>query len=314
MNNSLYAGIDVSKAHLDYAFHGEPQTYRVPNTTAGIAQLVADMQAREVVLIVVEATGGLEQAVVKALVAAEQPVALINPRQARDFAKSTGKLAKTDRIDGQGLAHFGAALQPRLYTPPEDTQADLRALQARVRQVTAMLTQEKNRRYSGALILSERIHEHIQWLEKEKAALEGEIQVLIGQEAASQHENELLQSVPGVGPSTAAALIIDLPELGKLSNKQITALVGLAPFNRDSGQYHGRRAIWGGRAQVRTALYMSTLSAIRHNAVIQTFHERLIQAGKAPKVAIVACMRKLLTILNAMVRHDTVWEPQRVPA
>jgi transposase len=307
--NSQYAGIDVSKAYLDYAFHGEGQTWRVKNDPTGIAQLVQAMQARELSEIVVEATGGLERAVVQALVAVGQPVAVVNPRQARDFAKSMGKLAKTDRIDCRGLAQFGFAIQPRLYTPPEDLQQHLIELQARLRQVTEMLTMEKNRLSSAARTMVARIGEHIQWLAVEKEALEGEIQLLIQQDAGLQHEDAILKSVGGVGQATAATLIIDLPELGTLRNKQISALVGLAPFNRDSGQHHGRRAIWGGRAHVRSALYMSALSAIRWNPVIHAFYERLTKAGKVFKVAIVACMRKLLTILNAMVKHDTFWDP-----
>lgn len=304
-----FVGIDVSKAHLDVHVRPLERHIQVGNDPDGISSLLEQLRAYSVRLVVVEATGGYEREVYAQLSAAGMAIARINPRQARDFAKSTGKLAKTDRIDCRGLAQFGFAIQPRLYTPPEDLQQHLIELQARLRQVTEMLTMEKNRLSSAARTMVARIGEHIQWLAAEKEALEDEIQLLIQQDAGLQHEDAILKSVGGVGQATAATLIIDLPELGTLRNKQISALVGLAPFNRDSGQHHGRRAIWGGRAHVRSALYMSALSAIRWNPVIHAFYERLTKAGKVFKVAIVACMRKLLTILNAMVKHDTFWDP-----
>jgi len=311
--NEVDAGIDVSKAYLDYALYGEPHSYRVTNDPAGIAQLVQELQARSVAGIVVEATGGLELGVVTALVEAQQPVAVVNPRQARDFAKSTGKLAKTDRIDGQGLAHFGQALHPRLYVLPTVQAQYLAGVLARRRQVVEMLTAEKNRASSTPQALRPRIREHIAWLEQEKASLDQEVGALIQDNPAWKSQDALLQSVPGVGPGLSATLLVEVPELGRLSGKQVSALVGVAPFNRDSGQARGKRSIWGGRATVRAALYMSALSAIRYNPVIRCFYERLTRAGKPFKVAITACMRKLLVILNAMLKHGQVWDPKSTP-
>ncbi len=308
--NEVYAGIDVAKEHLDYAFHGEGKSYRVNNDEAGIAQIVREMQERKVARIVVEATGGLELGLVAALAAGKQPVALVNPRQARDFAKSTGKLAKTDRIDAQGLAHFGQAIQPRIYVLPEEEAQYLVGVLARKRQIVEMLTAEKNRLSSAPKALRQRIQEHIAWLEAEKAELDKDLGDHLQQSPLWKHKDDLLQSTPGVGPGLSATLLIDVPELGTLTGKQVTALVGVVPFNKDSGTFRGKRAIWGGRAPVRAALYMSTLSAIRFNPVIRTFYERLTQAGKPFKVAITACMRKLLTILNAMLKHDTPWNPK----
>lgn len=308
--NEVYAGIDVAKAHLDYAFYGEVQSYRVTNDADGIAALVQAMQARQVTLVVVEATGGLEMAVVAALAAAQIPVARINPRQARDFAKSTGKLAKTDRIDGHGLAHFGQALHPRPYTLPDAEAQYLAEVLARRRQIVEMVTAEKNHLSSAATPLRQRIQEHIDWLEEEKTRLDQDLMDHIQQSRLWQDKAEVLQSAPGVGPGLSLTLLIDVPELGSLSGKQIAALVGVAPFNHDSGQFRGRRTVWGGRAPVRNALYMSTLSATRFNPVIRTFYQRLTQAGKPFKVAMVACMRKLLTILNAMLKHHQTWAPK----
>ncbi len=308
--SEVYAGIDVSKEHLDYAFYGEGKSYRVKNDEAGIAQIVQEMKERQVARIVVEATGGLEMGVVSALAAEKQPVALVNPRQARDFAKSTGKLAKTDSVDCQGLAHFGQAVRPRIYVLPDNEAQYLGGVLTRRRQIVEMITAEKNRRSSAAKALRGRISEHIAWLEQEKDALDKELGDHIQQSPLWKSKDEILQSTPGVGPGLSAALLIDVPELGTLSGKQVAALVGVAPFNRDSGRLRGKRAIWGGRAAVRATLYMSTLSAIRFNPVIQTFYERLIKAGKPFKVAMTACMRKLLTILNAMIKQGKPWNPK----
>jgi transposase len=306
----IYVGIDVSKNTLDYAFHGETASYQVRNDAEGIATIVRLMQERKVAGIVVESTGGLELALVTALAKAQQPVALVNPRQARDFAKSTGKLAKTDRIDGHSLAHFGQAIRPRLYELPEESAQHLSGVLARKRQIVEMLTTEKNRLSSSPVDMQERIRQHIAWLDSEKEALEQEIEQQIQKSPVWKAKDAILRSTPGVGPATSAALITDLSELGTLNGKQISALVGLAPFNRDSGTFKGRRAIWGGRAYVRSALYMSTLSAIRFNPVIRTFYDRLTKAGKPFKVAVTACMRKLLTILNAMLKHEQFWNPK----
>lgn len=307
--NEGYVGIDVAKHHLDYAFFGETTSTRVSNDPTGISQLVRAVQGRGVARIIVEATGGLEMGVVTALVHAQQPVAVVNPRQARDFAKSTGKLAKTDRIDCHSLAHFGQAIQSRLYELPDEKAQYAAGLVARKRQVTEMLTAEKNRRGSAPPALRPRINEHIEWLEREKAALEQELRELIAQTELLKAKDAVLESTPGVGLGLSSSLLFDMPELGRLSGKQASALIGVAPFNKDSGQWLGKRIIWGGRAEVRAMLYMSTLSATRFNPVIRSFYQRLIQAGKPFKVAIVACMRKLLTILNAMIKHMEPWNP-----
>lgn len=306
----ISAGIDVSKKTLDYAFYGEAASLQVRNAAEGIATIVRVMQARGVAGIVVEATGGLELAVVTGLAKAQQPVAVVNPRQARDFAKSTGKLAKTDRIDGHSLAHFGQAIRPRLYELPAESAQHLSGVLARKRQIIERLTIEKNRLSSAPVDVQDRIRQHITWLDSEKEALEQEIEQQIQQSPVWKAKAAILHSTPGVGPATSATLITDLPELGTLTGKQISALVGLAPFNRDSGSFKGRRAIWGGRASVRSALYMSALSAIRFNPVIRTFYDRLTKAGKPFKVAITACMRKMLTILNAMLKHEERWNPE----
>ena len=312
--SSIFAGIDVSKAHLDYAFHGENQSYRVANDEAGVAQIVTEMQRREMGRIVVEATGGMEMVLVAALAEAKQPVALVNPRQARDFAKSTGKLAKTDQIDCHILAHYGQAIQPRIYELPDAESQYLGAVLARRRQIVEMLTAERNRLSSAPKSLRARIQEHIHWLEEEKGGLDKDLHDHIQQSDLWKAKDEILRSTPGVGPGLSATLLFDVPELGRLTGKEIAALVGVAPFNRDSGKFRGKRIVWGGRAQVRAALYMSALSAIRFNSVIQTFYNRLTKAGKPFKVAITACMRKLLTILNAMVKSGQPWNPKTTAA
>lgn len=312
--NEVYAGIDVAKEHLDYAFYGEGKSYRVNNDEAGIAQIVREMKERKAALIVVEATGGLEMGVVSALAVEKQPVALVNPRQTRDFARSTGKLAKTDSIDCQGLAHFGQAVRPRIYALPDDEAKYLEGVLTRRRQIVEMLTAEKNRRGSAPTAMRARISEHIVWLEQEKDVLDKELDDHIQQSPIWKGKDDILRSTPGVGPGLSATLLFDVPELGTLTGKEVAALVGVAPFNHDSGKLRGKRMVWGGRAQVRAALYMSALSAIRSNTIIQTFYERLTKAGKPFKVAITACMRKLLTILNAMVKSGQHWNPKTTAA
>ena len=312
--DTMFAGIDVSKTHLDYAFHGESKSYQVANDESGAAQIVAEMKRREMGRIVVEATGGLEMVLVAALAEAKQPVALVNPRQARDFAKSTGKLAKTDQIDCHILAHYGQAIQPRIYELPDTESQYLGAVLARRRQVIDMMTAERNRLGIASTSLRKRIQDHIDWLEEEKDALEKDLQDHIQQSPIWKAKDEILRSTPGVGPGLSTTLLFDVPELGMLSGKEIAALVGVAPFNRDSGKFRGKRAVWGGRAQVRSVLYMSALSATRWNPVIRAFYDRLIKAGKPFKVAITACMRKLLTILNAMVKAGQSWNPKTTAA
>jgi transposase len=302
-----YVGIDVSKRHLDVARSPHTQAWRVDHNEAGISAIVARLKELAPALIVLEATGGWETALARALTEAHLPVAVVNPRQVRDFAKATGTLAKTDRLDAQLLARFGATVQPEPRPLPDPATQQVQDLLARRRQLVEMLTAERNRLGQAPARLRERIAKHIEWLEAELAEVEGELEAVEQACAAWQQQSQLLQSVPGVGPVVARTLLAQLPELGRLNRKQIAALVGVAPFNRDSGTLRGKRAVWGGRAAVRAALYMAAVAAVRCNEVIREFYQRLRAAGKAAKVALVACLRKLLTILNAMVKHGTPW-------
>ena len=260
-------------------------------------------------LVVVEATGGLELEVVAALVAAEVSVQVVNPRQVRDFAKATGQLAKTDRLDALVLAHFGAVLQPTPRPIPEVALRDVRALVARRRQLQAMVIAEKNRRSRAPRRLHAQIDEHLTWLRRAVAALDRDLDRTIRGTPAWQASVRRWQSIPGIGPVVSATLLADLPELGTLNRQQIAALVGVAPLNRDSGTRRGTRSCWGGRAHVRTTLYMGTVVATRCNPTIRAYYHRLLAAGKPKKLALVACVHKLLTILNAITRHASVWQP-----
>lgn len=302
-----FIGIDVSKAQLDIAVRPSAEREVISNDEAGIKTLVERMGELRPVLIVLEASGGLERKVTRALASAELPVVVVNPRQVRDFAKATGRLAKTDRIDAAVLALFGEAVRPALRRLPDEVLLELRALIARRRQITEMIVAERNRLSGASKAVRKRIDAHIGWLEAEIDRADKDLDQSIGQSPIWQENQDLLKSVPGVGPVISRTLLAELPELGQLNRKQIAALVGVAPLNRDSGTLKGRRTIWGGRAAVRAALYMAALVASRRNSVIQAFYKRLRHAGKAPKVALVACMRKLLTILNAMIKHKTRW-------
>lgn len=304
----VFVGIDVAKVRLDVALHPSGETWTVPNDEAGIATLVAQLQQRRVALVVLEATGGLELSLLGALGAAALPAVAVNPRQVRDFAKALGRLAKTDRLDAQVLALFAARVRPALRPLPDQATQALSALVARRRQVVEMLTAEKNRRGQAPPAIQTDIAAHIAWLEARLAQLDKELGQHLKQSPLWRAHDDLLQSVPGVGPVLSRTLLADLPELGTLDRKQIAALVGVAPLNRDSGTLHGTRTCWGGRAAVRAVLYMATVAATRCNPVIQTFYRRLCTAGKAKKVALTACMRKLLTILNAMLKHKTRWQ------
>jgi transposase len=261
---------------------------------------------------VLEATGIYQRAAVAALSVAGLPVAVVNPRQARDFAKATGQLAKTDALDARALAHFAEAVRP-MPRPLPDTQADeLRALLARRRQLVTMRTAEQNRLGSALPRLQPDIQAHIAWLNTRLTTLDDDLDTTLRASPVWQEREELLRSVPGIGPVCARTLLLDLPELGTLSRQRLAALVGVAPLNRDSGTLRGSRTTWGGRAHVRATLYMSTLVAVRYNPLLKAFYERLRAAGKAAKVALTACMRKLLTILNAMMKHHASWQPEEV--
>jgi transposase len=279
----------------------------VSNDTAGIEALVKRLSENRPALIVLEATGGVERAVTRALASAELPVVVVNPRQVRDFAKATGQLAKTDRIDALVLARFAEAVRPAVRPLPDELTIELRALIARRRQITEMIVAERNRLSPASKAVRKRIEAHIRWLESELDRADQDLDQSIRQSPIWQENQELLQSVPGIGPVISRTLLAELPELGQLNRKQMAALVGIAPLNRDSGTMRGRRTIWGGRASVRAVLYMAALVASKRNAIIRAFYQRLRTAGKAPKVALVACMRKLLTILNSMIKHKTRW-------
>lgn len=305
--SSIFIGIDVSKDRLDVARHPSNETESVNHDRAGIESLVKRFQQIRPTLIVLEATGGVERDVTRALAAAELPVIVINPRQVRDFAKATGQLAKTDRIDARVLAHFAQAVRPSVRPLPDEVTLELRALIARRRQLTEMIVAERNRLSGASKAVRKRIAAHLRWLEAELEGADKDLDQRIRQSPIWQENEDLLKSVPGIGPIVSRTLLAELPELGKLNRRQIAGLVGVAPYNCDSGRLQGRRAIWGGRASVRAVLYMAALVASRRNAVIRLLYQRLLKAGKARKVALVACMRKLLTILNAMIKHKTRW-------
>ena len=303
----IFVGIDVSKERLDIAVRPCGARDSVANDETGFVALVERLRTIQVALIVLEATGGLERHVVRALAAADLPVIVVNPRQVRDFAKATGQLAKTDRIDAEVLARFAEVVRPALRPLPDEVTLELRALIARRRQITDMLTAEKNRLPQAPKGVQKRIGAHIRWMQAELERIDTELDKAIRQSPIWREREDVLRSAPGIGPVVSRTLLADLPELGSLNRKQIAALVGVAPFNRDSGTLRGRRAVWGGRAHVRAALYMAALVASRRNPVIREFYKRLRAAGKAPKVALTACMRKLLTILNAMLKHRVPW-------
>lgn len=306
---AVNVGIDVSKKHLDVAVRPTGESWQVPNTPAGIQRLVAQLRPLAPTRIVLEATGKMEVAATSALAEAHLPVIVINPRQVRDFARAGGTLAKTDRLDARVLAHFAEAMRPPVR-PLLDAQAQaLSALVARRRQLVEMLAAEKNRLGSAPASLRAGIRAHVEWLRRQVAKLEKHLAQLIQASPLWQEAAALVGSAPGVGPVLTTTLVADLPELGQLNRKQIAALVGVAPLNRDSGALRGKRMVWGGRAHIRATLYMATLVAVRHNPVLKTFYQRLRTAGKPAKVALTACMRKLLTILNAMLKHRTPWAP-----
>jgi transposase len=299
----VFVGIDISKDRLDIALRPTGEREAVANAEPAIAALVARLQAYHPTLIVLEATGGFELAVTAALAAARQPVVVVNPRQVRDVAKATGKLAKTDALDAAILAQVAEAVRP----VPEATTQALGALLTRRRQLVAMRTAESNRLGTALPPVRNGIRAHLAWLDRQLAQFDEDLTRAIRESPVWREKDDLLQSAPGVGPVLARTLLASLPELGTLTRQQLAALVGVAPLNRDSGTFRGTRRVWGGRAHVRATLYMSALVSTRFNPVIRVFSQRLCAAGKAKKVALTACMRKLLTILNAMLKHQTPW-------
>jgi transposase len=303
-----FIGIDVSKQLLEVAVHKSAYHSRFPNDLKKFPELIAELIALRPARIVLEATGGLERPLLQALHTAGLPVVLINPRQVRDFAKALGQLAKTDQLDARVLAHFAAAVEPPLrpIKAAEDTELD--ALMGRRNQLSDMLGAEKNRRGSAATEAARAdVEAHIAWLEQRLKALDKQLKDQLKRSVTWQQKDQILQSVKGIGFVTSVSLLADCPELGQLNRHQIAKLVGVAPLNRDSGKQRGTRHIFAGRAQVRSKLYMATLTAIRCNPVIKAFYQRLIDRNKLKKVAIIACMRKLLTIINVMVRDNKLW-------
>ncbi len=311
---ACYVGIDVAKAWLDVAVRPSGVRWRTAHAEADLPPLVDQLRQLGPQLVVLEATGDYERVVVARLATAGIPIAVVNPRQVRDFAKATGRLAKTDQLDAGVLAHFAEAVRPQSRPLPDEQAQALGALVERRHQVVTMLAAEKNRRQQAAPLVRPLIAEHIAWLERALTELDRELDRLLRASPLWRERDDLLRSVPGIGPVVSLTLLADLPELGTLTHKQIAALVGVAPLNRDSGAARGKRVVWGGRARVRTVLYMGALAAMRCNPVIRAFWTRLRERGKPPKVALVACMHKLLTILNAMMRQRLAWQPPTVEA
>jgi len=309
-------GIDVAKDRLDIHARPTGETWRVAHTPDQFPALIARFKELDAERIVIEATGGLEVLLATQLAAAGLPVVVINPRQARDFAKAAGQLAKTDQVDARVLAHFGEALQPPVRPLPDEETRALEALLTRRRQLVDMLVAEKNRHaaLSRRPELQENVAEHITWLNRHIADLDDQLKQQIERSPIFCREDRLLQSVPGIGDVTSRTMLACLPEIGKLTDKQIGALVGVVPFARQSGRWQGEAHIRGGRSEVRTVLYMATLSAIRCNPTIKTFYQHLLAKGKKKKVALTACMHKLLTILNAIVRHQEEWRTPQTSA
>lgn len=311
-----WVGIDVSKATLDVCVVPGAKHWQVRNGSKGLDELVEQLAALQVQRVVLEASGGYEAAVVAALVARELPVVVVNPRQVRDYARATGQLAKTDRLDAEVLAHFGEAIRPEVRAMPDATTRSLRAVVTRRRQLQEMLTAEQHRLMQAALQdapepLREQLGEHIQWLRQQLAEIDDDLHGQLQASPVWREREDLLRTIPGIGPVTSATLLTQLPELGKLDRKAVAKLVGVAPLNADSGTQHGRRQIWGGRGSVRAVLYMAALVATRCNGPIRAFYERLREAGKPTKVALIACMRKLLLVCNSVLRTGTAWQATR---
>ena len=311
-----YVGIDVAKDWLDVATWPQAESLRVGNHAAGVAELVQRLRVSNSRAVVLEASGGLEALVASELHAAGLTVAVVNPRQVREFARSLGRLAKTDRLDALVLAQFAQSahsngrLQPLQL--PDEAQLELKALVARRRQLIGFLVAETNRRERAPKVVRKSLVQSIRGLKKALAEVEQQLRQVVQSAPAQQAKAKLMTAVPGVGPQLSVTLIAELPELGRLGRREIAALVGVAPHAHESGKFKGRRMIWGGRAHVRTMLYMATLSAVRHNPLLRHHYRTLVERGKAKKLALVACMRKLLVTLNAIIRYSTAWNPNYI--
>lgn len=305
----IFAGIDVSKQRLDVAVcGGQTRGWSVKYDDAGVRSLVEELRELAPTLLVLEATGKLETHVVAALAAADVPVVVVNPRQVRDFARAMGELAKTDEIDARILALFAEKIRPEIRPLQDEDTRNLDALLTRRRQLIDIRTGERNRLYQASPVVRTSIEEHITWLDARIGEVDAEMQLQIEASSVWREKDRLLRSTPGVGPTLSLALLAGVPELGTLNRQKVSKLVGIAPLNRDSGTLRGTRRIWGGRSDVRNVLYMGTLSAVQHNPVIREFYDRLVARGKPKKVALVASMRKLLSILNRMLKDGTAWD------
>jgi transposase len=307
-NDPVVVGIDVSKEYLDVLLLPSDTQKRVTNDESGCAELLAWFVRETPSRIVLESTGGLETLAAGILSAASLPVVVVNPRQVRDFAKACGMLAKTDSLDARIIARFGQAVKPEIRPLKDEESQTLTALVARRRQLVDMLSAEKNRLSSAPRTTRKSIVLHIAWLEKQVSSVDDDISTYIQSSPVWKAKEEILTSVKGIGDVTASTILAALPELGSIPRQKVAALVGVCPYNRDSGKFRGKRSIWGGRAAIRSVLYMATLSATRFNPVIKAFYERLKKAGKPHKVALTACMRRLLTILNSMIKNNQKWD------
>ena len=309
-----YVGIDVAKTHLDVSVHPTGERWETGYTDATVAELVTRLQAQAPQVIVIEASGGYESLVATALAVAGLPVAVVNPRQVRDFAKAIGRLAKNDRLDSAVLALFGERVQPEIRPLPDAAAQELVAVVTRRRQLAEMLTAERHRLVFATGTVRQSLQRHIRWLERQLKASDDDILRTLQSSPVWRVQDTLLRTVPGIAHRVSPALLAHLPELGRLRRREIAALAGVAPFDDDSGKHHGRRHIRGGRVAARAALYMATLVGTRHNPVIRSYYQHLLAVGKEKKVALVACMRKLLTIINAMLKHQQSWRAATVGA
>jgi transposase len=312
MEETVCVGVDIAKSTMDVAVSNSKEAQQFANDDDGISRAVCYIASLKPAGIILEATGGLEMPLAAALQAACLPVAVINPRQVRDFARATDALAKTDTIDARILALFGVRIRPEIRILPDKLTCEMGNLLTRRRQLVEMITAEHNRLLQADDDILQGIETHISWLEEALFKINEDMENRIKRSPSWHEKDTILKSVPGVGKVVSSTLLIELPELGKLNRRKIAALAGVAPLNRDSGTLRGKRTVWGGRAKLRAVLYMAALVASRRNPVIADFYQRLLDAGKAKKVALVACMRKLLTILNAMMRTMTVWRTQTV--
>lgn len=307
-------GIDVGKEKLDVGVNGKKRVKEWANDPVGRAEVLEEVAQNQPELVVVEASGGYEAAIVAELYEAGYEVAVVNPTRVRAFGRAAGLLAKTDKIDARLIARFGATMEPKVQVRRSQEQIELNEWVTRRRQLVLMLSAEKNRLDTASTAMQAHLQRHIEWLQAEIELLQEQINQAVAADPQWAEKAKQVQSVPGIGPVTASTLLADLPELGQLNRQQIAALVGVAPFNHDSGKHRGKRRIFGGRTAVRSVLYMATLSSTRHNPIIKSFYQHLLKQGKAKKVALTACMRKLLVILNSMVKSGQLWNPPKPAA